>query len=252
VPSPISFVRGAGPSIALTTVLEQLRSRRLYLGLRCDLRSLGPVPSASMPLEMRPVPTRQFTGFDDEARIVVGSDYVQVLLRKWMCDAGVETLFVASDGAGQAIYAQWLVRPEDQLRVLAENGNAHDVLRPDEVLLEGAYTFSRFRGKGAMADGMAQLLRVARDEGRVAAITYVGAENVASLRGCARVGFELDHVRVSIRSLGRRSSERSGITPAASSAWAAAAGRDAAATPPSAEVEGEPAGGEARAEHETR
>jgi hypothetical protein len=44
-----------------------------------------------------------------------------------------------------------------------------------------------------MADGMGQLLRIARDEGHEAAISYVGArQRFRTLRGCARVGVVLD------------------------------------------------------------
>ena len=73
-----------------------------------------------------------------------------------------------------------------------------------EVILEGAYTFTAFRQLGAMRDGMAQLLRIAAAEGANSALTYVEAHNVPSLRGCADVGFRPDHVRASIRRLGRR------------------------------------------------
>jgi hypothetical protein len=98
----------------------------------------------------------------------------------------------------------------------------HDALAVHEVLLEGAYTFRAFRGIGAMADGMGQLLRIARDEGHEAAITYVGADNVPSLRGCARVGFVLDHVRRNKRVLGVHRSERSASDAEARAAWEAA------------------------------
>jgi hypothetical protein len=134
--------------------------------------------------------------------------------------ADVRTLYVADADDGRPIYAQWLIGRPDQWRLEAETPGAHDALADDEVLLEGAYTFVAFRGVGAMADGMWQLLRIARDEGgAAAAITYVRDDNVPSLRGCARVGFVLDHVRVNSTRLGRGRSERSVIGPAAQRAW---------------------------------
>ena len=93
-----------------------------------------------------------------------------------MCTSDVQTLYVADADDGRPVYAQWLVRRPDQSRLQAETPDAHDALAEGEILLEGAYTFVAFRGVGAMADGMGQLLRIARDEGAVAAITYVRDE----------------------------------------------------------------------------
>lgn len=151
-----------------------------------------------------------------------GTDYVQVLLRTWMCKSDVRTLYVSRSASGEPMYAQWLVRRSDEWRMNEHTPGVHDSLDPGQVLLEGAYTFHRYRGIGAMADGMGQLLRIARGEDHEAAITYVGAENIPSLRGCARVGFVLDHARRNVRFLGRHRSVRSPADEEARSAWEAA------------------------------
>ena len=91
-------------------------------------------------------------------------------------------------------YAQWLIRAEDQDLLHRHAPGRFNHLEPDEVLLEGAFTFAAFRSMGAMADGMAQLLRIAAGEGATSALTYVAIDNVPSLRGCANVKFDLDHV----------------------------------------------------------
>ena len=93
------------------------------------------------------------------------------------------------------------------------------VISADSHPVEGAFTFAAFRRMGAMADGMAQLLRIAAAEGATSALTYVAIDNVPSLRGCANVGFDLDHVRVSIRRLGRRRSFTHDPDADASLAW---------------------------------
>ena len=194
----------------------------LYLGLRCDLEALPEVPKARVPVEMVPRDPPQVAAFRDELRRVDGADYVQVLLRAWMADSGVRVMYLAETPQGAPIYAQWLVRRDDQTQMAKVMPAAHDELGDGEVLLEGAYTFSGFRGCGAMADGMLQLLHHARADGHRFAITYVGAENVPSLRGCARVGFDVDHVRINTMRVGRRTSVRSEVTPEARAAWEAA------------------------------
>ena len=159
---PLQLVRQAGIRVASKGAADRLSSRRVYLGLRCELAELPEPRRAKVPLEMTARDASAFDGFTDELRSATGNDYVQVLLRTWMCTSDVQTLYVADADDGRPVYAQWLVRRPDQWRLQAETPDAHDALADDEVLLEGAYTFVAFRGVGAMADGMGQLLRIAR------------------------------------------------------------------------------------------
>jgi GNAT superfamily N-acetyltransferase len=172
------------------------------------------------------VPASPPTGvFDTELTSARGEDWLETYLRQRMVVAEVAELFVARDDAGAPIYAQWLVKAEHWARLDRFAPGRYPQLGRDEGLVEGAFTFPRFRGLGVMADGMAQLLAIARDAGSRSVLTYVGDANVPSLRGCARVGFDLDHVRVNRRRLGRRSSTVHPVDDAARRAWEAATRR---------------------------
>jgi hypothetical protein len=140
-------------------------------------------------------------------------------VRQRVLDAGVETLYVTEDGDGAPVYAQWLVTPDTWEALDRFSPTRYPRLAADEALVEGAYTFAAFRGLGVMAAGMAQLLEIAHAAGAGAVITYVGDDNVPSLRGCARVGFELDHLRVNQRRFGRHVSHVSELDVDARSAW---------------------------------
>ena len=219
--NPITFVRHVGPALTLRTIVEQGWYTKLFLGLRADLSELPDVRPAKEPIRMEQRDPRSFDGFRRELAKVDGNDYVEVLYRVWSCNAGVQRLY-AADVDAEPAYAQWLVRHRDQHLIDEHIPGRYRPLADDEVLLEGAYTFAAFRRMGMMADGMAQLLRIARDEGANAAITYVGADNPPSLRGCASVGFRLDHVRQSERRLTRRRSVLGGPDGDARAIWAAA------------------------------
>ncbi|PYV34514.1 MAG: hypothetical protein DMG09_21000 [Acidobacteria bacterium] len=151
--------------------------------------------------------------FDTELDEVRGADYGRILTRKGAVEAGVWTPYVGRSAHGTAAYVQWLVTADEQDPFHAYVLDKWSWLEPEEVFLEFAYTFVRYRKMGVMNDAMAQLLRIARDRGARAAITYVRSDNVGSLRGCANVGFErgcanvgfeLDHVREMKFRLGRR------------------------------------------------
>ena len=171
---------------------------------------------------MTEVDPHTFRGFHDELERVEGDDYVQVMLRIMTSEAGTVALYAATDEHGEPAYAQWLTRAGDQAAVHEHSPGRYPLLHEDEALLEGAYTFVRFRRMGMMADGMSQLLHIARDGGCAAAYTYVEDDNVPSLRGCAAVGFDLDHVRHNHRRLGRHRSVEQQPSPADRERWAQA------------------------------
>lgn len=212
-----------GPGLAARTVIEQLWYTKVFLGLRCDLDALPEVRPAKIEVTMEPQSTEEYVGFEEERGRARGEDYLEVLLRIGLCEAGVPTLY-ASGLDGAPTYCQWLIRAADQELMHAHAPGRYPHLAEDEVLLEGAYTFIAFRRMGLMADGMAKLLRIARDEGARAAITYVTADNIGSLRGCAAVGFTLDHMRASIRRVGLRRSPAQPPDERTRELWRAATG----------------------------
>lgn len=219
-----THARHAGYATTLGVLGEQVWWTKLFLGLRCDLENLPRIRPARVPIHMEEESPQTFEGFEEELRTTRGLDYIELLLRRGMCEAGVRTLYAARSES-RPVYAQWLVRAADQDLIHAHAPGRYDRLASDEALLEGAYTFLAFRRMGAMGDGMAQLLRIAAAEGARSAITYVGQENLASLRGCANVGFDLDHMRVSVRRLGHRRSFAQPPDEHAHEAWAAATKR---------------------------
>jgi GNAT superfamily N-acetyltransferase len=212
-----------GPSRVARVVAHRAWSESIALGLRADVAQLPPRREAKVPVTMTPVLGEEFTAFRT-TEAVDAEDAVELVQRDRMAAGGVATLLVASSEDGAPMYAQWLVKSDAQAPLHRVTGGLFPHLADGEGLLEGAYTFPDFRGLGLMADGMWQLLARARDEGATAVYTYVGPENIASLKGCARVGFELDHVRIARRRAGRTSIEKVAPDAAARAAWAAATG----------------------------
>jgi hypothetical protein len=220
--NPVTVARHAGARVILRTLAEQAWGDKRFFGLRADLSRIPDVRPAAFPITMQVTDAPSFRGFREELDRVEGDDYVQVLLRTMTCEAAIETLYVATDEQGRPAYAQWLTRARDQAPVHEHSPGRYPVLHDDEVLLEGAYTFIAFRRMGMMADGMVQLLKIARDEGCTAAYTYVEADNIPSLRGCANVGFDLDHVRHNLRRFGRHRSSQQKPTADDLAQWARA------------------------------
>jgi hypothetical protein len=218
----IALVRGAGARLLFERLAELAWGDRTYLGLRCELGALPPPRPAKLEIRMEPHESPAFDGFVEELRRARGADCLQVVLLRRLCDAGVQGLHVATAPDGSPAYCQWLVGASNQELLHARSPGRHPTLAPNEVLLEGAYTFTRFRGLGLMANGMWQLLAKARDGGARSAITYVGTDSVPALRGCERVGFAPDHVRHNVRRLGRTRSFTRPVDEEGLDLWTAA------------------------------
>lgn len=220
--SAVSLARGVGPRLLAQTLARRVWGSQDYFGLRSDLSALPPPRRAKLEITMEPRDCPAFDGFADELALVKGPNHLQVVFLRQMCDAGVKTLHVATGPDGSAAYCQWLISVADQERLHAHLPGRLPMLGPNDVLLEGAYTFARFRGLGLMAEGMWQLLEMARNNGAEAAITYVRTDSVPALRGCAHVGFVPDHVRHNVRRLGRTRSIVRPVDGEVRRLWAAA------------------------------
>jgi hypothetical protein len=169
------------------------------LGLRCDLDSLPARRPAKVELKMVPAASAEEAGLREELAATEGDDYVEVAGRIAMAEAGVHGLHVARNAEGAPAYVQWLIGREEYPAIAAHSPGLYPEPKDGEVLLEGAYTYMAFRRMGAMADGMHQLLEIAHQRGGHAAFTYVASDYPPSIRGCANVGFTLDHVALTKR-----------------------------------------------------
>jgi hypothetical protein len=217
-----SLISRMGIRVFLQKFAEQLWGEKVFLGLRCDLAALPPIHPAKFNITMKRCDSASFPGFIDEFERVGGLECIELVLRQSMCSAGVPTLYAATGPDGAPAYTQWLVTMGDEYLLHSLQPKRYPRLASDEVLLEGSYTFSRARRTGVMSDGMAQLLRIARTNSARSAITYVASDNIPALRGCANVGFTLDHVRMNIRRFGFLRSVVRPIDEFARQVWTAA------------------------------
>jgi hypothetical protein len=103
--------------------------------------------------------------------------------------ANIPTCYLAVTASGEICYMQWLVGQSDLERFRPFFDGELRNLRGDEVLLEFAYTFERFRGQKIMPAAMAAIAEKGLLSGARYAVTYVQKANIAALRGCSAAGF---------------------------------------------------------------
>ena len=175
---------------ALGLVSSRVHSDYLSYGLKRDLRRPHKPPKAAIDLEIRPLASSDSLAFLDPRP---GAEADQELIRQnqlRLLEADIPTCWIATDPGGRPCYMQWLVTSRDNARIKAQWGGVMPELRPDEALLEGAYTPESHRGLGIMAHAMARIAERAAELGASSVITFVAAENVPSLKGCKKAGFD--------------------------------------------------------------
>lgn len=146
--------------------------------LRRDLSIPFHAAPAKRPIEVRPICDA------DVPEILKDRPGRLAILR-----AKIPTCYVAVTASGELAYMQWLVAHNDIERFKQFfDGELRD-LGKDEVLLEFAYTFERFRGQKIMPAAMAAIAEKGLLSGAKYAVTYVQKDNTAALKGCAAAGF---------------------------------------------------------------
>src|SRR5690242_15129941 len=157
-------------------------------GLRRDLEAPFEVPAASIPITVRPLRQTDVPKiFNTDGAST--EETRELMNRMQHLNADIPTCYVAVTADDDPCYLQWLMGPEQNEKIRIYFNGMFPVLKPDEALLENAYTLERYRGKKIMPCAMAQIAAKATEIGARYVITFVEVHNIASLKGCHRAGF---------------------------------------------------------------
>ena len=191
---------GAGSAPRLRDNVERLRDRvagRLQLGLRAGFTRYGlcrnlaaplELPKAKIPIAVRPLEERDYAALFATGKDQDPGDRKDAAVRLAFIAKGARRGFVAADArTDTACYVQWLFGAQDNDFIRRLKG--FPPLRAGQALLENAYTPPAYRGLGIMSVAMALIAERATEVGAQEVFTFVGVDNIASLKGCQRAGF---------------------------------------------------------------
>lgn len=165
-------------------------SRTVSFGLRRDLTIPFTAPAAAIPIQVRPATERDYQVLFDANEPGVPLEEQHERRDRWLeVQAGMLKNFVAVTDDDQPCYFQSLLYPNrnDWLRDVWREDFPQ--LQPHQVLMEGALTPTRFRGRKIMPSAMARIAEAAATDTATEAITFVDSANIPSLKGCVRAGF---------------------------------------------------------------
>jgi hypothetical protein len=200
------LIRAGHGRRVIRAVATRLSSRERAFGLRRDLTVPLTPPTPKREVVVRPlVPNDALPFLDAEAAGIAAVDAYDRVRQRRLLDDAIGTCWVGVTPEGEVCYMQWLIPASSNDRVQQRWPKLFPVLGADEALLEGAYTPEQFRGQGIMAYAMAVIAEHAVDFGARWVVTFVGKDNIPSLKGCYRAGFTPYVERQEIWRLGRRS-----------------------------------------------
>jgi hypothetical protein len=158
-------------------------------GLGRDLSVAIKNPSAKIPISVRRLEERDLAPlFSLDAAHSNLTEQAEVAVRKTFLSKGASNGFVAVDERnGMPCYVQWLFGVKDNGFIRQLKGFPD--LEPHQALLENAYTPPGYRGLGIMSAAMALIAERGTEIGARQVLTFVGLDNIASLKGCQRAGF---------------------------------------------------------------
>ena len=168
---------GKFAKLARELVKRVLSNSESYL-LRRDLTVPFHAAAAKQPIEVRPIR-------DSDIPAILSARPGRLLILK----ANIPTCYLGIAASGEISYMQWLIGQSDLERFTPFFDGELRNLRKDEVLLEFAYTFEKFRGQKIMPAAMAAIAEKGLLSGARYAVTYVQRDNIAALKGCAAAGF---------------------------------------------------------------
>lgn len=163
--------------------------RHLAYGLRRDLTVPFVAPQAKIPITVREARDADAEYlFSLEVPGLIAEERQERAWRLAHFRKRIPTCYVAIDGRdGMPCYVQWLMSARDNAEIQALG--PFPILEEDEALLENAYTPSTHRGLGIMPAAMALIAEKGEVFGARYVFTFVGTDNIPSLKGCERAGF---------------------------------------------------------------
>jgi hypothetical protein len=186
----ISLTRYAGPKALLGDIMYHLYRTNIYVGFVKELVEKDPEICCKVDYKLNPVTREEmeslFQGIKDKYKDIA----LDLITRRRYYDLGIEKCYIAREKTTQEpCYLVWMVSANGNTAARRFIAQHFIDLKPDEVLLEGALTFGKFRGKSVSTSITNSLAKLAMNQDYKRMITYAVKNNTAIEKVCKNNGF---------------------------------------------------------------
>ncbi|WP_178989083.1 GNAT family N-acetyltransferase [Winogradskyella schleiferi] len=159
-------------------ISKRISSTNKTFGLKRDLNMEFQSPEAQIEVAIRPFKAGDLEHFSMD------------LQNDGLIEKEIPTCYIATTIAGTPCHRQWVIGSDQNNKIQEFWGNAFPVLEDDEALVESVFTIPMYRRKGIMPATLSKIAKKAQDLGVRSLIMFVATNNIPSLKGCQRSGFE--------------------------------------------------------------
>jgi ribosomal protein S18 acetylase RimI-like enzyme len=125
-----------------------------------------------------------------------------VISRLLFYKSGFTNCYAAVTSEGEVAYLQWLIYPSENALIENKYSRIFSPLREDQVMIENAFTFPKFRGMGLLSYVTNALLNIAKEAGYKSVVTYIRKDKIASLNEVFKMGFKITKLITEYKFLG--------------------------------------------------
>ena len=187
------LVKYGGLEPLLSEVKWRVYHRVTYFGLEKNLSEPDAVVESRLPYSLKLATPEDIRELYSLVKTGDKGGMFERMKRIWFYNFGFHHCYVARSREDNNIcYVQWTISARDNKAEIEQYKTSFSFSRlgNEDIQLEHAYTFEKYRGKNIMPAVMNDLFQIARERGFKRVVTYVESDNIASLKGCDKVGFK--------------------------------------------------------------
>jgi L-amino acid N-acyltransferase YncA len=193
VRNALVLLRIVGPGVFFEQLRRQIYSRHIQIGLEKSLEANSTQTPGECKIQysLRPGSPQDM---DEILRKVTSESKESVfnlLFRRWLYDSGFHNWYIARTAdTNDLCFIQSVISPDDNRLLDGDFREWFPRLNKDEFILEGAYTFEKYRGNRLCDSVASDIFEIFRKQGFKRVLTYIKSDNAASLRAAEKTGFK--------------------------------------------------------------
>ena len=173
-----NLIKNGELKFVINGVSKRIFSKTEAFGLKRDLTIDFKTPKAQIDLLIRP--------FQPKDKAYFKAD----LQNGGLVEKNIPICYVATTSEDIPCHRHWLMDYKQNENIKAFWGESFPVLNADEALIESIFTIPKYRSKGIMPAVLDKMAKKSKNLGLRYLILFVEIDNIPSLKGSHRSGFE--------------------------------------------------------------
>jgi hypothetical protein len=192
-----------GGTATLKLIRDTLFSANQYYLLGRSLASTPATPFTRAPKEKISLITESDLIVLRKKISTLGEDdRREILARLYFYDNGFANCYVIKND-GEIAYLQWIIFPSENSIINKKYANRFNQLSDRQVMIENAFTFPAYRGRGYLPCGTQQLLELAKRNHYTSAVCYIRTDRITSVNEFTKMGFKIIRILDEYKFLGK-------------------------------------------------